>query len=111
MIDALLKYSRLEQQDLPRQRFNSSGIITTLSPTDSAACRAQSRRSTLNCPSPISMASRSVSVRRLPDLLDNAAKFARRTGSPTITIGGTQTVTERVLWVQDNGIGFDDIAA
>ena len=43
----------------------------------------------------------------IANLLDNAAKFSRHAAPPTITIGGTRMERERILWVQDNGIGFD----
>ncbi len=107
MIDALLKYSRLEQQDLPRQRFNVLEMITTLI-TD--------RFSGLQGPKPkihvalpfADLYGEPVSIRQaIANLLDNAAKFSRRTATPTITIGGTRTDHERILWIQDNGIGFD----
>ena len=49
-----------------------------------------------------------VSIRQaIANLLDNAAKFSRHASPPTITIGGTRMEHERILWVQDNGIGFD----
>ncbi|MBX3345223.1 MAG: HAMP domain-containing protein [Nitrospira sp.] len=107
MIDALLKYSRLEQQDLPRQRFNVLEMITTLI-TD--------RFSGLQGPKPkihvalpfADLYGEPVSIRQaIANLLDNAAKFSRRTAAPTITIGGSRTDHERILWIQDNGIGFD----
>ena len=107
MIDALLKYSRLEQQDLPRQRFNVLEMITTLI-TD--------RFSGLQGPKPkihvalpfADLYGEPVSIRQaIANLLDNAAKFSRRTAAPAITIGGTTTDHERILWIQDNGIGFD----
>ena len=41
------------------------------------------------------------------NLLDNALKFSRHSLAPNISIGGQQTSTERILWIQDNGIGFD----
>ncbi|MCC2642775.1 MAG: putative Sensor histidine kinase [Nitrospira sp.] len=107
MIDALLKYSRLEQQDLPRQRFNILEMIGSLI-TD--------RFSSLQGPKPkvhvelpyADLYGEPVSVRQaIANLLDNAAKFSRHSKAPSITIGGTQTQTERILWIRDNGIGFD----
>ena len=107
MIDALLKYSRLEQQDLPRQRFNILEMITTLITDRFSGLQRPKPKVQVELPF-ADLYGEPVSVRQaFANLLDNAAKFARRTGSPTITIGGTQTATERILWVQDNGIGFD----
>ena len=41
------------------------------------------------------------------NLLDNALKFTRDTPHPAIEIGGRETGRACVLWVRDNGIGFD----
>ncbi|MDP9132771.1 MAG: ATP-binding protein [Nitrospirota bacterium] len=107
MIDALLKYSRLEQQDLPRQRFNILEMITTLISDRFSGLQGPKPKVHLDLPF-ADFYGEPVSVRQaMANLLDNAAKFSRRTLTPTIIIGGTQTATERILWVQDNGIGFD----
>ncbi|ULA58482.1 MAG: putative Histidine kinase [Nitrospira sp.] len=107
MIDALLKYSRLEQQDLPRQRFNVLEMITTLI-TDRFT-GLQGPKPKIHVALPFAdLYGEPVSIRQaIANLLDNAAKFSRRTAAPTITIGGTRTDHERILWIQDNGIGFD----
>lgn len=107
MIDALLKYSRLEQQDLPRQRFNVLEMISSL---------VVDRFGNLQGPKPkihvelpfADLYGEPLSIRQVvANLLDNAAKFSSRSSMPEIRIGGKQTPTEHILWVQDNGIGFD----
>ena len=107
MIDALLKYSRLEQQDLPRQRFNVLEMITTLI-TDRFH-GLQTPKPKIHVALPFAdLYGEPVSIRQaIANLLDNAAKFSRRTAAPTITIGGSRTDHERIVWIQDNGIGFD----
>ena len=107
MIDALLKYSRLEQQDLPRQRFNILEVITSLITDRFTGPQGPTPKIQVALPF-ADLYGEPVSIRQaIANLLDNAAKFSRRSPAPTITIGGTQTPTERILWVQDNGIGFD----
>jgi signal transduction histidine kinase len=107
MIDALLKYSRLEQQDLPRQRFNVLEMITTLITDRFTGLQGPKPKIQVALPF-ADLYGEPVSIRQaIANLLDNAAKFSRRTPLPTITLGATRTDHERILWVQDNGIGFD----
>jgi signal transduction histidine kinase len=43
----------------------------------------------------------------LRNLLDNALKFSRDAQPPTVEIGACDKGTKVLLWVRDNGIGFD----
>jgi PAS domain S-box-containing protein len=43
----------------------------------------------------------------LRNLLDNAIKFTSKAKHPKIEIGGKETGEVKLLWVRDNGIGFD----
>ena len=107
LIDALLKYSRLEQQDLPRTRFNVLEMISSLLIDRQSELTGITPQITVNLPF-ADLYGEPASIRQaLVNLLDNALKFSRHSPAPTINIGGQQTPTERMLWIQDNGIGFD----
>jgi signal transduction histidine kinase len=107
MIDALLKYSRLEQQNLPRTRFNVLEMISSLAIDRQSEIAGITPQIKINLPF-ADLYGEPVSIRQaLVNLLDNALKFSRHSPVPTINIGGQQPPTERILWVQDNGIGFE----
>ncbi|HEX2055441.1 MAG TPA: ATP-binding protein [Nitrospiraceae bacterium] len=106
MIDGLLKYSRLEQQDLPRSRFNMIDTIHGLI-TDRFANMPEAKPA-IQVDVPFTdLYGEPVTIRQaLANLVDNAAKFSRRSPAPAIHIGGRRTSVERILWVRDNGIGI-----
>ena len=107
MIDALLKYSRLEQQNLPRTRFNVLEMISSLVIDRQSEITGITPQIRINLPF-ADLYGEPVSIRQaLVNLLDNALKFSRHSPVPTINIGGQQTTAERILWIQDNGIGFE----
>lgn len=43
----------------------------------------------------------------LGNYLDNAIKFLKNDEAGEVLIGGEETVNSWILWVRDNGIGFD----
>jgi signal transduction histidine kinase len=111
MIDALLKYSRLEQQDLPRARFNVRDLIDSLMVDRLSHVAGTQPRIVVELPF-TDLYGESMSIRQaITNLLDNAIKFSRNAQPPTITIGGRTDQGESLLWIRDNGIGFDPQAA
>ncbi len=107
MIDALLKYSRLEQQALPKQWFNVREMITRL---------LNDRMSSTQQATPAihveltfdDLYGEPVSIRQaVANLLDNAVKFSRNRPKPDIRIDGTRNNGECIVRITDNGIGFD----
>lgn len=111
MIDALLKYSRLEQQELPRVRFNVVDMVDRLLTDLQHQLTGIQPAITIDLPF-ADLYGEPVSIRQaIANLLDNALKFSRHAAPPVITIGGQQTGTERILWVRDNGAGFDTTQA
>jgi len=43
----------------------------------------------------------------LRNLIGNAVKFSRASASPRVEIGARSEAGRRILWVRDNGVGFD----
>ena len=107
MIDALLKYSRLEQQTLPKQRFNVREMIRSL--LNDRMTSTQQALPAVHVDVPFDdLYGEPVSIRQaLANVLDNAIKFSRDRPKPEIRIDGTRNDGECILRVKDNGIGFD----
>jgi signal transduction histidine kinase len=53
------------------------------------------------------MADASGVAQSLRNYLDNAIKFTRKVEEPRIEVGSKEGVKSCLLWVRDNGIGFD----
>ena len=107
MIDALLKYSRLEQQALPKQWFNLREMVTSL--VNDRLGSTQHALPAIDVELPFDeLYGEPVSIRQaLANLLDNAIKFSRSRPKPEIRINGTRNAGECIVRVTDNGIGFD----
>jgi signal transduction histidine kinase len=106
LIDDLLRYSRLEQQTLPHSVINLRGLIDGV--------LAEQLRGVTPAPSvhidlpPCDLRGELTSVRQVfVNLIGNAIKFSRHASPPEISIGGRRAGDELIVWVRDNGIGFD----
>lgn len=107
LIDALLAYSRLERRELAAGPVELAAVIEQL--LADRRFELQERRITVRVALPFRQ------VRGEPEgfrqlfgnLIDNAIKFTRDRPDPEIVIGGEESDAEQVVWVKDNGIGFD----
>lgn len=106
LIDDLLRYSRLEQQALPHSTIDLRAMIDGV--------MAEQLRGAMPVPA-VHIDLPSCDLRGEPagirqafvNLIGNAIKFSRGVQQPEISIGGRATGGELVVWVKDNGIGFD----
>ncbi len=106
LIDALLRYSRLEQQSLPKSVVNLRALINEIVTEQTRAAGSTPVLSMHLCFD--NLWGEPASIRQaLVNVIGNAIKFSRHASPPEISIGGRTTGNEHILWVKDNGIGFD----
>jgi PAS domain S-box-containing protein len=107
LIDDLLAYSRLERRTMTASPIQLNAFVEALLANYSA--EVQSRGVTLNVsvPETTVQADRDGMAMALRNLIENALKFTRNIQAPAIEIGGREEEHSCVLWVRDNGIGFD----
>jgi len=106
LIDDLLSYSRLERRELMTERVDLAPIVTSLV-----------ERKREEAPRPIQFvvnvngssvwADASGLAQALRNYLDNAIKFTDKIEQPRIEVGSKENGEGCLLWVRDNGIGFD----
>ncbi len=107
LIEDLLTYSRLERRELHVWQIELQPIVETIvneygdeiHALNAAITTSVSDIEVFADPNGVTMA--------LRNLFDNALKFSRDVDRPHIEIGAHETDTGCVVWVRDNGVGFD----
>ena len=106
LIDDLLAYSRLERRELKTDQIELAPIVNSL---------VETRREAADRPidfvvevnGATALADASGLAQSLRNYLDNAIKFTSKVDQPRIEVGSKEGVESCLLWVRDNGIGFD----
>lgn len=107
LIEDLLAYSRLERRILQSDRIAPRGVAEAVVAEFAEAISGRRAEVRVDIPSLEVCADIDGLAMILRNLLDNALKFSRDTPQPTIEIGGREEAETCILWVRDNGIGFD----
>jgi len=107
LIDDLLAYSRLERRTVSRGLINPAALAAAVVAEREADLRSRDIRLAVDVPCVSATGEAEGVVQALRNLLDNALKFTRDIPDAAITIGGRETETSCILWVADNGPGFD----
>ncbi len=107
LIDDLLAYSRLERRPLTPGQIDPRALVEALLAERADEMRRRRVNLTLNIACQSVAADREGLAQALRNLIDNALKFTRDMAEPHIDIGGHETENGCILWVRDNGVGFD----
>jgi signal transduction histidine kinase len=107
LLDDLMVYTRVERCPLSPGPFDPRVLIDELLAEQGQEIAARRVIVTVSIPWPCLAADREGLAVALRHLLENALKFTRDTPAPRIEIGGRDEAGARVLWVRDNGCGFD----
>lgn len=107
LIEDLLAYSRLERRTLQNVRTSPALVAQTVVAEFAAELAGRGVALRLAIPALEVRADVESLATILRNLLDNALKFSRNTSHPAIEIGGREEADRAILWVRDNGIGFD----
>ncbi len=107
LIEDLLTYSRLERRSLTLGRIDPQALIESLIAERAEEIEERGIHVTVDVLCAHIVTDAEGFTQALRNLLENALKFTRETPETQIEIGGRKTDKSCILWVRDNGIGFD----
>ena len=107
LIDDLLAYSRLERRELSTDRIELAPIVNSLVEEKRRETTQRSIDFVIDVNGATALADSSGLAQSLRNYLDNAIKFTGKVAAPRIEVGSKENAESCVLWVRDNGIGFD----
>jgi signal transduction histidine kinase len=107
LIDDLLAYSRLERRELKAESIELAPLINSLVAEKRREAAQHSIDFVVDVNGAVVLADASGLAQGLRNYLDNAIKFTDKIEQPRIEIGSSENGESCLLWVRDNGIGFD----
>jgi light-regulated signal transduction histidine kinase (bacteriophytochrome) len=107
LIEALLSYSRVERRTLQTETTDVAGVVGAALDELKDEVHAAGAEVVVAVDGLFANADREGLTIVFRNLLGNALKFSRESHPPRIEVGGTSENGTCVVWVRDNGIGFD----
>jgi light-regulated signal transduction histidine kinase (bacteriophytochrome) len=107
LIEDLLDYSRMERRPLQSRVVDLPGLVQAVVAERGDEIRRLGAELRLDVPAVKLNVDRDGLAVVLRNLLENALKFHRPGALPIVEFGGRDADNAVILWVRDNGIGFD----
>ncbi|MGR9044975.1 MAG: PAS domain-containing sensor histidine kinase [Gammaproteobacteria bacterium] len=108
LIEDLLAYSRVERRALKLVQIQVAKLIEHVKLEKKEELEALGAAFTVNLPEGLTVkADFNGLMMVMRNLVDNAVKFSRDSKPPILDVGGRVEGQSCLLWVRDNGIGFD----
>jgi len=107
LIDDLLEYSRLERRDFHSDQFQLGPFVSAVVEQKKRETSNNGIEFVVNVNGGVIVADRNGLTQALRNYLDNAVKFSSKATNPRIEVGSQETAKNYLVWVRDNGVGFD----
>ena len=107
LINDLLEYSRMERRDMAAEPVSLLPLVQQVLDGYEVDIRQQGAQVQLAMESFTLALDREGIAVVLRNLIGNALKFSRDRQPPRVEIGSRSEAGRRILWVRDNGVGFD----
>ena len=107
LIDDLLEYSRLERREFQRGLIELGPLIKSVVEQKKRESSEASIDFVVDVNGGSVVADANGLMQSLRNYLDNAVKFTGKVSQPRIEVGSKETAEHHLIWVRDNGVGFD----
>lgn len=107
LIEDLLLYSRVERSEQRPVPVDVGALVDTLLAEHAGEIKRRGVTVLAATASGTIKADRAALALAVRNLVDNALKFTKDVSAPTLEIGGRRDASVFLLWVRDNGVGFD----